>query len=122
MKTAILVIVLALLGAGATIVYIKASNSPPSVPSAGASASGGVAERNVALCAKHGIADSACAFCHPELVEKLGFCAEHDVPEALCTRCSPSLIPAFKAEGDWCAEHALPESQCKICKGEAPSE
>ncbi len=70
-----------------------------------------------ALCSKHRVPERVDAFCHPELVEKLGQCAEHGVPEAFCTRCSPVLIAAFKAEGDWCAEHSVPESQCTICKG-----
>lgn len=43
------------------------------------------------------------------------WCAEHGVPESQCTRCNPDLIPAFKATKDWCPEHGLPESQCKIC-------
>ena len=68
-----------------------------------------------ALCAKHRIPERIDAFCHPELVEKLGHCGEHGVPEAFCSRCNASLIIAFKAENDWCAEHELPESQCAIC-------
>jgi len=43
------------------------------------------------------------------------WCGEHGVPESQCSRCSPELIPAFKATGDWCAEHGLPESQCLKC-------
>ncbi|MBK9258210.1 MAG: hypothetical protein IPM54_00050 [Polyangiaceae bacterium] len=43
------------------------------------------------------------------------WCGEHGVPESQCTRCNPELIPAFKATGDWCAEHAVPESQCLKC-------
>jgi hypothetical protein len=43
------------------------------------------------------------------------WCGEHGVPESQCTRCNPELIPAFKATGDWCGEHALPESQCLKC-------
>ena len=43
------------------------------------------------------------------------WCSEHGVPESLCTRCNPELIVAFKASGDWCAEHGLPESQCLAC-------
>jgi hypothetical protein len=46
------------------------------------------------------------------------WCGEHGVPESQCTRCNPELIPAFKATGDWCAEHALPESQCLKCNPE----
>ena len=43
------------------------------------------------------------------------WCTEHGVPESQCTKCNPDLIAAFKATGDWCVEHALPESQCTLC-------
>mgnify|MGYP002806021972 CR=1 FL=1 len=43
------------------------------------------------------------------------WCGEHGVPESLCTRCNPDLIPAFQATGDWCEEHQLPQSQCRVC-------
>jgi hypothetical protein len=43
------------------------------------------------------------------------WCGEHGVPESQCTRCNPELIPAFKATKDWCEEHGLPESQCTKC-------
>lgn len=56
------------------------------------------------------------------------WCAGHGVPESQCTRCNPELIPQFKAKGDWCGEHGLPESQCVKCnpelanKQQAPAE
>ncbi len=136
MKNLAIIIVLALLGAGGAYGYLKWSESQkhgaplPSGHSAddGHDHSGGVEQEHAdvgdaggsataVLCSKHRIPETADAFCHPELVEKLGHCKEHDVPEAFCTRCSPSLIPAFKVENDWCAEHGLPESQCAQCKG-----
>jgi cobalt-zinc-cadmium efflux system membrane fusion protein len=43
------------------------------------------------------------------------WCGGHGVPESECTRCNPELIPQFRARTDWCAEHAIPESQCTIC-------
>lgn len=43
------------------------------------------------------------------------WCASHGVPESACTKCNPELIPAFKAKGDWCSEHGVPESQCVAC-------
>jgi hypothetical protein len=43
------------------------------------------------------------------------WCAGHGVPESQCTRCNPDLIPAFEAVGDWCDEHGLPMSQCTVC-------
>ncbi len=42
------------------------------------------------------------------------WCGEHGVPESQCTRCNPELIPAFKATNDWCDEHQLPLSHDKI--------
>ncbi len=63
----------------------------------------------------HDIEAQRCPFCHPELIESLGWCEGHDVAEALCTRCNSALIPAFEAQGDWCGEHGLPESQCALC-------
>jgi hypothetical protein len=130
MKSIAIIVVLVIVGAAGAFGYIKWRSSQqatqPTPPAAGSeardraagdqhgqeisAAAGGV------LCAKHRIPESKDAFCHPELVEELGFCGGHDVPEAFCTRCSPILIAAFKAEGDWCDEHGLPESQCAICK------
>lgn len=43
------------------------------------------------------------------------WCGEHGVPESQCTLCHPELIAAFKATGDWCEEHSLPESHCLKC-------
>ncbi|NNM27227.1 MAG: efflux RND transporter periplasmic adaptor subunit [Phycisphaerales bacterium] len=63
----------------------------------------------------HEIPGETCPFCHPELIESMGWCGGHDVAEALCTRCNVGLIPAFEARGDWCVTHGLPESQCLIC-------
>jgi len=48
------------------------------------------------------------------------WCAGHGLPESKCTKCNPELIPKFQAAGDWCAEHGLPESACPLCGHEAP--
>jgi cobalt-zinc-cadmium efflux system membrane fusion protein len=66
-------------------------------------------------CAEHDIAESACPFCNPGLIEEMGWCAGHDVAEALCWICSPDVIAAYKAVGDWCGGHGLPESRCLDC-------
>jgi len=66
-------------------------------------------------CAEHAIAESACPFCNPGLIDELGWCAGHDVAEALCWICNPDLVPAYKAVGDWCGGHGLPESRCLDC-------
>ena len=46
------------------------------------------------------------------------WCGGHGVPESECTRCNPELIPRFQARHDWCAEHGVPESQCTVCHPE----
>lgn len=46
------------------------------------------------------------------------WCGSHGVPESECTRCNPELIPQFQARHDWCTEHGMPESQCPICHPE----
>lgn len=50
------------------------------------------------------------------------WCAGHGVPESACTRCNPDLIAKFREKGDWCAEHALPESQCVKCNPEVAAQ
>lgn len=57
----------------------------------------------------------------PPRAEDDPWCAEHGVPESACTICHPELAAAFQAKGDWCAEHGLPESVCPICRGTAPA-
>jgi hypothetical protein len=120
MKNFAILILLFVLGVVATAMYLRSSQKTPAAPADtsekpelhGAQAEG---IKGGPTCAKHHIPESIDAFCHPELVESLGFCRGLDVAEAFCTRCSPMLIAAFKAENDWCAEHSLPESQCKLC-------
>ncbi len=68
-------------------------------------------------CAEHGVPESLCTLCHPELKEKLLMCAEHGLPESLCTLCHPELAQRFVM----CTEHNLPESYCTICNPPAQS-
>jgi cobalt-zinc-cadmium efflux system membrane fusion protein len=42
-------------------------------------------------------------------------CAEHGIADSLCTRCHPELAALFKKKGDWCPEHRMPESQDDLC-------
>jgi cobalt-zinc-cadmium efflux system membrane fusion protein len=78
-------------------------------------------------CSEHGVPESKCIACHPELVGEsgVGWCREHGLPESKCTVCHPEISKTGVA-GDWCAEHGLPESGCTIChpeiarKGELP--
>jgi cobalt-zinc-cadmium efflux system membrane fusion protein len=95
-----------LIGAGALItLFVRPSESAVDPNS--------TADTTAIPCAKHEAPQ--CPFCHPALIEKLGYCRGHQVPEALCTRCNAAIIPAFKAQNDWCAEHELPASQCVAC-------
>lgn len=70
-------------------------------------------EKNLAKEADH--ASSGHAGGDVEPGSHADWCGEHGVAESQCTRCNPELAAAFKATGDWCDEHGLPESQCKKC-------
>ncbi len=80
-------------------------------------------------CVEHGVPDSRCIKCHPELAGESGadWCKEHGVPESKCTICHPEILTKGVA-GDWCREHGVPESNCTLChpeiavKGLAPKE
>jgi cobalt-zinc-cadmium efflux system membrane fusion protein len=50
------------------------------------------------------------------------WCAGHGLPESKCTKCNPELIEKFKAAGDWCEEHGFPESVCPVCNPVTPPE
>jgi cobalt-zinc-cadmium efflux system membrane fusion protein len=45
-------------------------------------------------------------------------CVEHGIADSLCTRCHPELATMFKNKGDWCPEHRMPESQDDLCHPE----
>ncbi len=93
-------------------------------------------------CGGHGVPESKCTLCNPELISRFkaegdwceehglpesvcpkctgqavlaDWCGGHGVPESKCTLCNPELIPKFKKAGDWCEEHGFPESVCTIC-------
>ncbi len=51
----------------------------------------------------------------PVVAQSADWCGGHGLPESMCTKCNPELIPKFKAAGDWCEEHGLPESACPLC-------
>lgn len=63
-------------------------------------------------CAEHGVPESKCIACNPELAgaDPADWCAEHGVAESRCALCNPDLVAS-----DWCDEHGLPESSCTIC-------
>lgn len=48
------------------------------------------------------------------------WCAEHGLPESMCTLCNPQLVAAFQASGDWCGGHGFPESVCPQCNPMTP--
>ncbi len=48
------------------------------------------------------------------------WCTGHGLPESYCTLCNPELTEGFQTSGDWCAEHELPESVCPQCNPMAP--
>lgn len=48
------------------------------------------------------------------------WCAGHGLPESKCTQCNPELIPQLRAAGDWCEAHRFPESACPTCNPQAP--
>jgi membrane fusion protein, heavy metal efflux system len=43
------------------------------------------------------------------------WCGEHGLPESVCTKCNPELVAQFKAKGDWCDQHEVPKSWCAAC-------
>ncbi|MBD3297820.1 MAG: efflux RND transporter periplasmic adaptor subunit [candidate division Zixibacteria bacterium] len=104
----------------------------------------GAVHEDPTVCEPHGITQSRCARCNPDLTAHFkainDWCAGHDVPEsqcelcgfgkvhgeaavcephgvarAQCARCNPDLVAHFKAINDWCAGHNVPESQCELC-------
>ncbi len=70
-------------------------------------------------CTEHGVPDSRCIKCHPELVgaSAKDWCPEHGVAESKCTICHPEILKTGVA-GDWCIEHSVPESGCTLCHPE----
>lgn len=70
-------------------------------------------------CEEHGVPDSRCIACRPELggADPKDWCKEHGVPESKCTVCHPEILTSGKAQ-DWCKEHGVPESQCTVCHPE----
>ena len=60
---------------------------------------------------------------HPEAAAPapaVDWCAEHGLPESACTLCNPEVEPRFRAAGDWCAGHGFPESVCPKCNPQPP--
>ena len=53
-------------------------------------------------------------------VQVADWCAGHGLPESMCTKCNPELVAKFKEAGDWCAEHGFPESACPQCNPMQP--
>lgn len=70
-------------------------------------------------CTEHGVPESTCIKCHPELVggNAADWCKEHGVAESKCTLCHPEILTKGVA-ADWCKEHGVPESSCPQCHPE----
>ncbi len=97
-------------------------------------------------CKEHGVPETLCTLCHPEVKETILLCREHgDIPERLCTLCHPEaarryglalcehrlprlFCPTCAAEhadlhlvdDGWCALHNQPEETCRECEGGHP--
>lgn len=74
-------------------------------------------------CDEHGVPESQCFACNPNLTftttaAPADWCKEHGVPESKCTKCHPRLVAKFVEAGDYCREHGYPESVCPICHPE----
>lgn len=73
-------------------------------------------------CSAHGVPESMCVKCNPNLVslfkERGDWCAGHDLPESLCPLCHKELAEAGIGR-DWCDKHGVPASQCGLCRSEA---
>ncbi len=66
------------------------------------------------LCNEHGLPEALCTLCHPELAKRFVMCAEHGLPESFCTLCNPPVADSGQPP-DWCAEHGVPRSKCTLC-------
>ncbi|WP_168210486.1 efflux RND transporter periplasmic adaptor subunit [Persicimonas caeni] len=80
-------------------------------------------------CKGHGLPESHCTKCHPELIDKFkakgDWCKEHGFPESACPTCNPMDPPGATetaehspTNGEWCKGHGLPESHCTKCHPE----
>lgn len=50
----------------------------------------------------------------------LDWCGGHGLPESMCTVCNPELEAGFREAGDWCEAHGYPESACPQCNPMEP--
>lgn len=74
-------------------------------------------------CAEHGLPESHCRACNPQLTfaaatTPADWCGEHGLTESMCTQCNPKLVSKFIEAGDYCREHGFPKSVCPRCKAE----
>ncbi|MDJ0837103.1 MAG: efflux RND transporter periplasmic adaptor subunit [Acidobacteriota bacterium] len=75
-------------------------------------------------CGGHGLPESKCTICNPELIPQFkaagDWCAGHELPESVCPTCNPKETPSDAAPPpfDWCAGHDVPESKCTLCNPE----
>ena len=83
-------------------------------------------------CGGHGVPESQCPLCNPDVEAKVKERLRHSAPRSAlrvprspwcehgfardnCFQCDPKLEAKFKETGDWCGGHGVPESQCSPC-------
>ncbi len=107
---------LCLLIAASTVACAPAPEPAPAAPAGTA----GIVD----WCGGHGLPESKCTKCNPELTAGFkaagDWCAGHGFPESACPQCNPVTPPAAMAAAvtDWCGGHGLPESKCTKCNPE----
>lgn len=108
-STKILLVGVVVLGALVIAARVKGWSLLPRQPLLGGQSAS--ASRTADWCNEHGVPESLCVICHPELKDKLLWCREHGLPEDLCTICHPERADQFVL----CSEHGLPQSHCPQC-------
>ncbi len=107
---------------GLTLICAGCRPTAPPLPAA-AAAQAEVETLAQDWCSEHGVPESKCSLCHPDLIAGFqaagDWCAEHGLPESVCPKCGAAPAAAvaseIPAETDWCSEHGVPEFKCTIC-------
>ncbi len=122
MTTALAALAIALGGCGQKTESMAPASSEQSANQAAAPAAPAAAPAD--WCKGHGVPESSCTVCNPELIPQFkeagDWCEAHGYPESVCPTCNPQSPPtAGGAEpADWCKGHGVPESSCTVCNPE----
>lgn len=116
MKNVIIVVLLLIIGAGGSYIYLNNKGKTEEVSSGKKPEPSKHGATPEDMCNEHKIQEKDCPWCDKSIITSRGQC-EHAIPKALCVKCNPKLNEGFKAVNDWCGGHGVPESQCKICLG-----